>query len=77
MVIFFVALGMAMMIDNKFDFGEIVYLVTDKDQTPRIVYMMKVFKNEILYELACGTTVSSHYEFEISKDVNVLMQTTN
>lgn len=68
---------MAIVVENKFDFGEIVYLKTDKEQNPRIVYMMKVFQNEILYELACGTTVSSHYEFEISKEVNVLMQTTN
>jgi len=66
-----------MLIDNKFEFGEIVYLKTDKEQNPRIVYMMKVLQNEILYELACGTTVSTHYEFEISKEINVLMQTTN
>lgn len=69
--------GMAIIVENKFEFGDIVYLKTDREQNPRIVYMMKVFPNETLYELACGTTVSSHYEFEISKEVNVLMQTTN
>lgn len=68
---------MGLLVDNKFYFGEVVYLKTDKDQNPRIVYCMKVFKNETLYDLACGTTVSSHYEFEISKEINVLMQTTN
>ena len=62
-----------MMIDNKFTFGDTVYLKTDKDQLPRIVFMLKVYKNEILYELACGITVSSHYEFEISPEINVLM----
>lgn len=68
---------MAMMIDNKFDFGETVYLKTDREQLPRIVFCMKVYKNEIIYELACGASVSAHYEFEISKEVNVLLQTTN
>jgi len=68
---------MAIVVENKFEFGEVVYLKTDKEQNPRIVYMMKVFQNEILYELACGTIVSSHYEFEISKEANILMQTTN
>lgn len=68
---------MAKLIENKFEFGEVVYLKTDTEQKPRIVYSMKVFPNEILYELACGTTVSSHYEFEISTEINVLLQTTN
>ena len=68
---------MAIVVENKFEFGDIVYLKTDKEQNPRIIYSMKVFPNEILYELACGTTVSSHYEFEISTEINGLMQTTN
>lgn len=67
---------MSRLIENKFDFGEIVYLKTDKDQLPRIIYCMKCYQNEIIYELACGTTVSSHYEFEISTEINVLTQVT-
>lgn len=66
-----------MVIQNCFDIGEVVYLKTDKEQYPRIVYCIKVYKNESIYELACGTITSSHYEFEISKEVNVLMTTTN
>lgn len=62
-----------MMIDNKFGFGDTVYLKTDKEQLPRIVFMMKVYKNEIVYELACGVTISSHYDFEISSEINVLI----
>jgi hypothetical protein len=68
---------MSRVIDNKYDFGEIVYLKTDKEQSPRIVYCFKVYQNEILYELACGTQTSSHYEYEISKEPNVILATTN
>ena len=65
-----------MVVDNRFDFGDIVYLKTDPDQRQRIVFAIKVYKSDILYELACGTTTSMHYDFEISKEVNVLMTTT-
>ena len=67
---------MSRLIENKFDFGEIVYLKTDREQSPRIVFSLKVYENDILYELACGTTVSAHYEFEISLEINVLTQLT-
>jgi hypothetical protein len=66
-----------MVIDNVYEIGEVVYLKTDQQQLPRIVYCIKVYKNEALYELASGTTTSSHYEFELSKEINVLMTTTN
>jgi len=75
-VFFCLFLGM-MVIQNSFDIGELVYLKTDKEQSPRIIYCIKVYKSENIYELACGTTTSSHYEFELSKEVNVLMSTTN
>lgn len=68
---------MAIMIDNKFEIGEEVYLKTDREQLSRIIYCFKVFKNEIMYEVANGTTVSAHYDFEISKEINVLLTTTN
>jgi hypothetical protein len=65
---------MSRLIENKFDFGEVVYLKTDNAQLPRIVFALKVYQNEILYELACDTTVSSHYEFEISTEINIIAQ---
>lgn len=68
---------MAKVIDNMFDFGETVYLKTDKEQLPRIVFCLKCYKNEVLYDLACGTTVSSHYEFEIAKEANILITSTD
>jgi hypothetical protein len=68
---------MALVIDNEHDFGDIVYLKTDSEQKPRIVFAIKVYKSDILYELACGTVTSLHYGFEITKEVNVLITTTN
>jgi hypothetical protein len=66
-----------MVIENDYDFSDIVYLKTDQAQLPRIVFAIKVYKSDILYELACGTTTSMHYGFEISKEINVLLTTTN
>lgn len=59
-----------MQISNKFEIGEIVYLVTDTDQLPRIVFGFVVFEHDILYRLACGVGTSDHYFMEISKDKN-------
>jgi hypothetical protein len=62
-----------MVINNAFEHGQVVYLKTDKDQSPRIVFALKVYKGEILYEVSCGTQNSSHYDFELSAEINVLM----
>lgn len=62
-----------MMIDNKYDVGDIVYLKTDQEQLPRMVYCFIVYRNEIIYRLAAGTTTSEHYEFEISYTKNILV----
>jgi hypothetical protein len=66
-----------MVIENQFTHGDVVYLKTDKDQSARIVYALKVYKGEILYEVVCGTQSSAHYDFELSSEVNVLLTTTN
>lgn len=55
-----------MIINNKFDIKDTVYLITDEDQLPRIVTAINVFPESITYELSCGTTSSGHYEFEMS-----------
>ena len=63
-----------MVIDAEFDFGEMVYLKTDKDQSPRMVVCIMVYKaGELIYKLVCGTTESSHYGFELSREINVLI----
>lgn len=59
-------------IDNKFDHGQVVYLITDENQLPRIVTSIIVNKYDILYEVINTTTVSRHYDFELTSEVNVL-----
>ena len=60
-------------IDNKYDFGQIVYLLTDKEQLPRIVTSIKLLKNYLIYELTTGIIVTQHYDFEISETINELI----
>ncbi len=66
-----------MVIETEYGISDIVYLKTDSEQKPRIVFAIKVYKTDVLYELACGTTTSMHYDFEISTEINVLLTTTN
>jgi len=65
-----------MLVDNKFDFGQIVYLKTDKEQLPRMVVRFTISKESILYILAQGTGETTHYDIEISEDINVVLKTT-
>lgn len=64
-----------MVINNAFEFGQIVYLTTDPDQRRRVVVELKVSPNGVLYRLSCGTTDSDHYECEISTEIDVLAKT--
>lgn len=58
-----------MVIDNKFDIGQIVYLKTDEDQLPRIITGLTIRGNNVLvYCLSSGTSESWHYDFEISEE---------
>lgn len=66
-----------MVIDNKYTFGDIVYLATDVDQSPRIVTEVIVAKDSILYELSCGERCSNHYDIEITSEKNVLLSVSN
>lgn len=61
-------------IDNKFEHGDVVYLKTDDEQKPHIVSKIEIFKGgELLYGLINKKEVSSHYEFEISTEKNNLI----
>lgn len=64
---------MSKILSNKHEIGDIVYLKTDPEQQPRIVYCFKVYKNDMLYEIVCGTVTSAHYDFELSLEKNVLI----
>jgi hypothetical protein len=60
-----------MVIDNKYDLGQIVYLKTDVDQLQRIVSAITQRQGGIIYELCQGEKTSSHYDFEITEDENI------
>lgn len=62
-----------MIVDNKFEIGQIVYLKTDEDQLQRIITSIQVNKYDIIYTLTCGVTSSGHYDYEISDKKNVLV----
>ena len=62
-----------MTINNKFNIGDIVYLVTDPLQQKRIITGIVVRKTTIMYHMALGNDESGHYDFEISttKDFSI------
>lgn len=63
-----------MVIDNKFEFGQVVYLKTDTDQLPRIVSEYRVCPTGIIYVLSCGERTSNHYDFELTSEENVSLK---
>lgn len=67
-----------MVIDNKYDYEQQVYLKTDVDQKVRIVTGLLIRPNGLIsYELSCRTEARWHYDFEISTEKDVLKTTTN
>ena len=66
-----------MVIDNKFEIGDRVYLKTDIEQFCRIVIEINISKVDISYTLICGIIESTHYNFEISTEKDVLITSTN
>jgi hypothetical protein len=57
-----------MIIENKFDIGQTVYLITDEDQHPRLITSIIVNKYDLLYQMNNGTLQSTHYDYEISAE---------
>lgn len=58
-----------MLIDLKYEIGDIVYLITDTEQTARIVVYIKLCPhNSIIYGIATNERISEHYFFELSID---------
>ena len=66
-----------MVIDNKYNIEDLVYLKTDTQQLVRIVVSLTVDKNDIMYKLSCGTETTDHYAYEINKEIDVLKSISN
>jgi len=57
-----------MTINNKFELKQVVFLITDNDQYQRIITGIQISQNNLLYRLACGTSESWHFEYELATD---------
>lgn len=57
------------MLDNRFNIGEIVYLITDPKQYARMVVSFEVGEKDLLYYLSCGVETTKHFAHEISQSV--------
>jgi hypothetical protein len=67
-----------MTISIPFDWGDTVYIKTDVDQRPRQISEINVKPpNCVVYSLSCGAQNSDHYEFEISKEKDFIITTTD
>lgn len=65
-----------MTIPNKYELKQTVYLKTDGEQLARIVTGIHIRPNNcMLYSLSCGTSETNHYDFEISEEKNILLNT--
>lgn len=60
-----------MNIKTNYGLGEIVFLITDKEQSERIITQINVRPNNtIMYDLSLAGQSSWHYDFEFSSDKN-------
>lgn len=62
-----------MVIDNKFNHGDLVYLKTDKEQEQRMITALVLKPNQIEYQLSCGLSATWHFECEITETKNELI----
>jgi hypothetical protein len=71
-------MSITLKIQVEHEVGDIVYLKTDTDQKPRQVYAYEVYPGrEVIYKIISGTYTSPHYDFELTKEKDVLLSTTN
>lgn len=61
-----------MQIDNKFNLGQIVYLITDEEQKERMVVGIQVRPIGIIYLIQHLATETFHYEIEITNEIDTL-----
>ncbi len=61
-----------MIIENDFNLGQQVFLKTDANQNERLITALQISSNGLLYRLACGSSDSWHFAFEIGIEKNIL-----
>jgi hypothetical protein len=56
-------------VENVYEYGDIVYLKSDIEQKPRIVVGFQTYPpGGIIYLVRSGTYESGHYDLELTKD---------
>ena len=55
-----------------YNIGDIVFLRTDQEQLERVITAITTRSTGCVYELTCCTTTTWHYDFEFSKEQNIL-----
>ncbi len=64
-----------MIIENKYDIGQCVYLRTDVEQKKRLCVGIHVCPgNRLVYELSAGAETTENYDFEISADPDLALK---
>lgn len=66
-----------MFIENKYNLGDIVYLITDEEQKKRLITSIKINPNGIIYELTQSTVAEWYYDMEFSSERDIIMVTNN
>ena len=59
---------------EKYNIGDIVFLITDKEQIPRQITGILQRPSSYIYYLSNNTNETSHYDIEFSRDINILTQ---
>jgi hypothetical protein len=63
-------------IELAFDIGDEIYIKTDSEQKKRIVISIWLKQNGVTYELGQGSASSWHYDFEMTKEPNMVTKVT-
>ena len=63
---------MGININAKFNIGDFVYVITDKDQEIRIITGITIRENAIQYGVSLNASESWFYGFELSKDKSII-----
>lgn len=63
--------------NTKYNIGDIVFLKTDSEQLPRIVTGILLRNESYIYYLSNSITETTHYDFEISIEINELVKMFN
>jgi hypothetical protein len=66
-----------MIVDNTYEIGDLVFLVTDPGQYERMIVAFTVRNSGIFYEVALGETSTFHSDLELSSEKDLVKATAN